>query len=120
ACNPWGGLELAFGAARTRAGGTSRFTDVVVQAKALLRPLDDNAWGLGIVAGTTRHPAREHDNGWPGDPFVNVPLSVAVLRDTWFAHFNAGAVRERESGRTLGIWAFGNEVRLREDVFLTA
>jgi hypothetical protein len=120
ACNPSGGWELGFGAARTRARGTSRFTDALVQVKTLLRALDDNAWGLGLAAGTARHPAHERDNGWPGDPFVNVPLSIAVRPETWFAHFNAGAVRERDSGRTLATWAFGNEVRLGDATYVTA
>jgi hypothetical protein len=120
ACNPWGNLELGVGAARTRAQGSSRFTDVLVQAKTLLRPLTDDGWGVGATFGTTRHPAREHDSGWPGDVFLNVPLSRAVLRETWIVHVNAGAVRERSSGRTLGTWALGNELRVNEDLFVTA
>jgi hypothetical protein len=119
ACNPWGGLELGFGAARTHAGGKSRFTDEVLQAKTLLRPLGEESWGLALAAGTTRHPARASSNGWPGDAYLNVPLSVPVLRETWIAHFNAGAVRQRDTGRTLGTWSFGNELRLRNDSFLT-
>jgi hypothetical protein len=45
-------------------------------------------------------------------------LSVAVLdADRWTAHFNAGAVRQRDTGRTLGTWGFGNEVRLGSRLF---
>lgn len=119
ACNPTGDLELTFGAARTRADGATRFSDNIVQAKTLLRPLTEDEWGLGLVAGTVRHAARENANGWPGDPYMNVALSVTVMRDAqWVAHFNTGAVRLRDTGRTLGTWAFGNEVRVRHDVVL--
>ena len=120
ACNPWGGVELGFGAARTQAGAGGRFSDALLQAKTLLRPLREDSWGLAVTVGTYRHPVRVHDHRWPGDPYVNVPFSVSVLSDSWVAHVNAGAIRERDSGRTLGTWGFGHEVRLREDLFLTA
>lgn len=118
ACNPTGNLELTFGGARTREAGESRFTDNVLQAKTILRPLGDAGWGAALTLGTTRHPARETASGWPGDPYVNVPVSVVVLdAERWVAHFNAGAVRQRDSGHTLGTWGFGNEVHLARDLF---
>jgi hypothetical protein len=85
-----------------------------------LRPLGEASWGLALAAGTTRHPDRASGNGWPGDAYLNVPLSVPVVREAWIAHFNAGAVRQRDRGRTLGTWSFGNELRLRDDSFVTA
>jgi hypothetical protein len=118
ACNPTGNLELAFGGARTREDGESRFTDNLVQAKTLFRPLTDEQWGLGISVGTVRHPARATANGWPGDSYVTLPLSVPVQGGGWIAHFNVGAVRRRDSGRDLGTWAFANEVRVREGLFV--
>jgi hypothetical protein len=118
ACNPGGNLELAFGGARTREGGDSRFTENVLQAKTLFRPVTDAQWGLGLTVGTVRHPARATANGWPGDSYVNVPLSVPVLGDAWIAHLNAGAVRRRDSGRDLGTWAFANEVRVNGSLFV--
>lgn len=119
ACNPTGNLELTFGGARTRAASESRFTDNVLQAKTMVHSLADSSWGLALTLGTTRHPARESATGWPGDPYVNVPLSVIVLdADRWNVHFNAGAVRQRDTGRTLGTWGFGNEVRVARDLFL--
>ena len=58
ACNVTGNLELTFGGARTRnanAGGLYA-SDVQVQGKTLFKPLATNGWGLGLVAGTVRHP----------------------------------------------------------------
>jgi hypothetical protein len=119
ACNPAGDLELTFGGGRTRADGQGRFTDNVLQAKTVVRPLAGSAWGLALTVGATRHPARESASTWPGDPYLNVPLSLVVLdADRWVAHLNAGAVHQRDSGRTLGTWGFGNEVRLGADLFL--
>jgi len=119
ACNPTGNLELAFGGARTFEGGTSRFTDHVVQAKTLLHALSDEHWGLGLTLGASRQPARESAHGWPGDAYFDLPLSVAVLRDEqWVAHFNAGAIRKRDTATTVVTWAFGNEVRLHDDLTL--
>ena len=119
ACNPTGHLELTFGGARTWENAASgRFTDNVVQAKTMLRDLDERGWGLAFTLGTDRHPARATASGWPGDPYVNLPLSIAMSGDAWVAHLNAGAVRLRDSGRTLGTWGFGNEVKVNETLYL--
>jgi len=118
ACNPTGNLELAFGGARTFEGGTSRFTDNVAQAKTLLYPLSDEHWGLGLTVGVSRQPARESARAW-GDAYFDVPFSMGVMRDeSWVAHFNVGAIRRRDTATTVGTWAFGNEVRLRDDLTL--
>ena len=108
ACNPSGRLEIAFGGALTNEDGASRLSDNVVQVKGVLRALDDRSrWGRAPTA-----------NGWPGDPYANLALSVAMAEDgRWTAHLNAGAVHRRDTGRTLGTWGFGNEVRMGERVF---
>lgn len=117
ACNPTGNFELTFGGARTRAGGESRFTDHVLQAKTTLRPLTDTHWGVALTLGTARRPARETASGWPGDPYLNVPLSVPLRDDgSWLLHVNAGAVHQGDTGRTLATWALANEVRLAESL----
>jgi hypothetical protein len=119
ACNPAGNLELTFGGARTRTDAQSRFTDQLVQAKTVLRPIAQQQWGAALALGTTRHPARESANGWPGDPYFYAVVSAPVLADeAWFAHFNAGAVLARDTGRTIGTWGVGQEVRLREGLYL--
>lgn len=118
ACNPTGNLELTYGGARTwEQGSGSRFTDEVFQAKTILRPVTDDAWGVALTLGADRHAARAKANGWPGDPYVNVPFSYPMRADTWIAHLNVGAVRLRDSTRTLGTWGFGNEVKLNEGLY---
>jgi len=117
ACNFTGNLELTFGGGRTRADGTSAFTDNVLQGKTVVKPLEAGGWGAAFTLGTARHPHRETANGWPGDTYLNVPVSVSLMDDRWIAHFNAGASYRRDEKRTVATWGFGNEVQLRHDLF---
>ena len=81
ACNPTGHFELTFGGARTWEHGESAFTDQQIQAKTVLRPLETDGWGLALAVGTVRHPKRETANGWPGDAYFYVPVSIAFNND---------------------------------------
>jgi hypothetical protein len=119
ACNFTGNVEIGFGGARTFAHGESRFTDQLVQAKTLVKPLADDGWGVAFTVGAIRQPGREGSRHGPGDPYVNVPLSVAFNQQQWVMHVNAGATRPRDTGRTLGTWGFGHEIRVAESVFFT-
>jgi len=116
ACNPWGNLEITFGGARTHDAEGDAFTDHVLQAKTVLKRLE-SGWGAALTLGTNRRAHRESANGWPGDAYVNVPFSVPVKGDAWIAHVNVGAQHRRDEGRTLATWGFGNEVRLRDDLY---
>lgn len=121
ACNPTGNVEITFGGARMHDDGTSgsQFTDNVFQLKTILRPLENDNWGLALAVGTDRHLHREAANGWPGDEYFYVPLSVALYGDQWVMHFNAGMthLRANEEHKNQGTWGFGNEVRLRPDLY---
>jgi hypothetical protein len=117
ACNPTGGVELTFGGARTRENGEDAFTDQLIQAKTIFRPLEANGWGVGLAAGTVRHPHRDVANGWPGDAYFYVPLSLSYSDDAWVLHVNAGATHRRDEGRNVFTWGIGNEIRVRDDLF---
>lgn len=116
ACNFTGRLELTFGGARTR-DGTDAFTDNVLQAKTLLRPLEPGGWGAAFTLGTVRHPQRATANGWPGDPYFNVPLSASLAGERWIAHLNGGASYRRDGKRTVGTWGFGNELQIHPRLY---
>ncbi|HET7728720.1 MAG TPA: hypothetical protein VFK48_01690 [Usitatibacter sp.] len=108
ACNFGGGVEWQAGFARARAEGSSRFAETYVQAKALVRAVgDDSPWGIGVVAGTLRRPLQERYRGW-GNPFVSVPISVAV--GDGLVHANAGWSRDREMGRDITVWGLAAEL----------
>jgi len=85
--------------------------------KTILKPLETNGWGVGLAVGTDRHLQRESANGWPGDAYFYVPVSIALADDAWVVHVNAGAVNRRDDKRTLATWGLGNEIRLRDDLY---
>lgn len=118
ACNPTGNVELTFGGARTWANGEAAFTDHVVQAKTIFKPLEPDGWGIGLAVGTFRHPHRAAARGWPGDLYAYSPISVSFASDAWVVHVNVGATRRRDEQRTQGTWGLGNEIRLRDDLIL--
>jgi hypothetical protein len=89
----------------------------VGQAKTILKPLETNGWGVGLAVGTARHLKRESANGWPGDAYFYVPVSIAFADDAWVVHVNAGAVNRRDLKQTLVTWGLGNEIRLRDDLY---
>jgi hypothetical protein len=117
ACNPTGNAELTFGGARTQADGESAFTDNLVQAKTIFRPLQPEGWGIGLAVGAVRKLKRESANGWPGDPYFYSPISLSLPGDWWTVHLNLGAQRNRAEGRNVFLWGLGNEIALRDDLF---
>jgi hypothetical protein len=115
ACNPFGGVELAFGGARSYSHGQGEFAHAYAQAKTVLRELETDGWGAGLAVGTFREVHRPAGSGWPGDMYVNGILSKSFFGDAWVAHVNLGAGYERDNRRAIPTWGFGHEIRVRED-----
>ncbi len=93
-CNVTGNLELTFGGAVGRDSGGTRTTDVVLQGKTLLRRMEPNGWGVGLVLGNVRHPAINRDRNLLGDVYGYVPASFSYLDDRFVLHVNVGVVGE--------------------------
>ena len=117
ACNPWGGAELTLGGSWANVDGATHFAAQVVQAKTLFRPYEPGGWGVGLAVGTFRYLQRERENGWPGDAYFYVPVSVAVGSDDLVMHVNAGASHHRDESRTVATWGLGAEARLSERLY---
>jgi hypothetical protein len=118
ACNPFGWFELTYGGARTKGDGESSvFSDNIIQAKTLFKPLEPNGWGWGVALGTDRHLHRDSGNGWPGDEYAYVPVSFSFNDDAQVVHVNAGIVNRRDIDKAVGTWGIGSEIRLREELF---
>ena len=119
ACNPFGAFELGYGGALTheRGGGTA-LSDNFVQVKTVVRTLDTNGWGWGISVGTDRQRQRETGQGWPGDVFVNAPVSASFRDDEVVVHVNGGAVHRRDLRRTIGTWGLASEIRVSDAFYL--
>ena len=105
------GVEWQAGGVRTREAGRSATTALFVQGKHAFRSIDDGDWGVGLVAGLTRFPRREAENGW-GDPYLIVPVSLGLGEDKdtrALLHLNVGATRVRGEGRNLTLWGVALE-----------
>lgn len=119
ACNPSGLFEITYGGARIHQDTDgSAFTDNIFQLKSIVKPLEANGWGWGIAAGVDRHLHREAANGWPGDEYVYVPVSVSFRDDDVVLHVNGGAVHRRDLDRHIATWGLGSEIKLRDDLYL--
>ncbi|MEH6437359.1 hypothetical protein [Massilia sp. DD77] len=104
ACNLGGNLELAIGGARINAAG-QRDVIGVLQGKTLLKPLNDNGWGIGLVFGSQ----TVLEKGGLGDLYTTVPVSFSFADSKVLLHMNAGLVRVKSSGRSIGTYGIGAE-----------
>jgi hypothetical protein len=106
-------FELIVGAARTGGDGPAHATsDRVVQGKTLLRTLDKDGWGLGLVAGGNLHPAGGDD------AFAYVPATFSFADGTRLLHMNAGWLRDGSIRRSRASWGIGGEVQVSERLWL--
>lgn len=119
-CNVTGNLELTFGGAVGRDSGGTRTTDVVLQGKTLLRRMEPNGWGVGLVLGNVRHPAINRDRNLLGDVYGYVPASFSYLDDRFVLHVNVGVLRDRHARRDRITWGIGSESQLSDRTWLIA
>lgn len=115
ACNFTGNLELTLGGAHTHEADRTQTTDVVLQGKTLFKPLETNGWGIGLAAGTVRHPVA-NTRDW----YAYVPASFSFRDDAVVVHTNLGWLREGETRRDRLTWGLGTEARLAERTWLIA
>ena len=94
-----------------------RASDLLVQAKALLRPLKTNDWGASMSAGHVRHRAVA-GGAAASDYYVNLPLSLSLRDDQLTAHANIGWLREGASGANRPTWGLAAETQLHPRVGL--
>lgn len=117
ACNSTDNLEVTVGSALTREVGQTRTTDLQIQGKTLFTPLGTNGWGIGLTAGTMRHPqVTTGGQDWN----VYVPTSFLLRDDRVVVHTDVGWVREGETRRDRMTWGLGTEARLVSRTWLIA
>jgi|KBSMisStandDraft_5_1062788.scaffolds.fasta_scaffold32777_5 hypothetical protein len=92
ACNP-AGLELTVGGNRIEGDDS-----LVLQAKALLKPLQTNGSGYAISGGF-----------FGGDPYVNLIASYSYFNDRSVVHLNTGAIRDEQAQSLRNTWGVGLE-----------
>jgi len=116
ACNITGNLELALGSTRTNAHGHSQTTDVVLQGKTVLRPLQANGWGLALAAGSVGHPQAAARRDW----YAYAPVSFSLRDDALQVHANVGWLRDGAARRDRLTWGLGTEIQLSARAWLLA
>lgn len=119
ACNFTGNLELTLGGALTRDAGGSATSDVILQGKTLIKPLETNGYGIGLAIGYAAHPAAQQGRAL-GDPYFYVPLSLSFAEDRFVLHTNAGARHVRDERGTRATWGIGSETLITPRVYLIA
>ena len=99
------------GARLSDAGGGTGVT--VLQAKRLFKPLQTDAWGIGLAVGVQR---RKSDAAAVSvnDLYAYVPVTWSFRNDSWFAHLNLGLAQDHASGRTHKTWGVASEAQVSE------
>jgi len=95
------------GSASERLGGA--------YAKTVLRPLQTNGWGLGVVVAHLPLGA----GSMAGDTSLNVPLSISLRDDAVLVHANAGWTRHYAIHQGGATWALGAEMAVGTRAALT-
>ena len=109
ACNPWG-VELTLGGIRIDSAPAGDARSVVLQGKALLKPLETNGAGLALTLGALRvSPPRGHD---VTSPYLNAIGSFSFADDRVVLHANLGAIRDKVANLSRGTWGAGAEILL--------
>ena len=117
-CNFGGDVEFTLGGGRLRQDGLTA-SDLVAQAKALVRPMATNSWGAAVTGGVVRHrPFGVHASS--RDIYVNVPLSFSFADDQLVLHTNTGWLREGASKRHIATWGMAAETQVSERIGLIA
>ncbi len=119
-CNVTGNLELTIGGALGRDPSGTRTTDVVLQGKTLLRRMEPNGWGIGLVLGNVRHPAIDTDRNLIGDLYGYLPASFSYLDDRFVLHANLGVLHDKTAHRDRVTWGLGSETQLAARTWLIA
>lgn len=112
ACNPWGNLELTLGGGRAKNSGENATSDYVFQAKTLFRPLETNDWGIGLAAGSVRHPEINPGPNQLGNTFIYVPISASFQDDKIVVHLNLGVLRDHATQISHTYGGLGGEFQL--------
>ena len=104
ACNP-SGIEWTAGFNRIEADRS-----LVLQGKALVKPLETNGSGYAFTLGTFRVNPQEGRDVW--SPYVNGIASFSFLSDRAVIHANLGAIRDGVADMDRGTWGLGVEALL--------
>lgn len=119
-CSPADNTELTLGGAVTREDKQSQNSDLMLQAKVLLKPLETNSYGYGLVIGYAQHPKLDSNSSMIGNTYAYIPASASFFSDKLILHVNLGALHDKEKRRADLTWGVGSEIPLSDKVELIA
>lgn len=109
ACHPAGLAELTLGGQRvTTPGGTG--TNLILQAKKTLLPLQEGRVGVAIAAGSQYQQSPGAQAQWA--PYFYVAASRAFGGEAVVVHVNAGAARDSSAALNRATWGLGAEIAI--------
>jgi hypothetical protein len=117
-CNFGGDVEFTLGGGHFRDEGQTA-SDLLAQAKVLVKPLTTNGWGAAITGGAIRHRPLGGEAS-STDVYVNVPLSFSLADDRYVLHTNTGWLHDAANKRHVATWGVGGETQLNEHVGVIA
>ena len=119
-CNFGENFEITYGGAVTRDNSETHKTDTLLQAKTLLRKLDTNGYGIGLVVGHVQQPRENTRDDLIGDAYFYVPVTFSMRDDKFLLHTNLGAIHSKADQVNRATWGVGAEAQLSESTYLIA
>ncbi|SNR77144.1 hypothetical protein SAMN05192560_1007 [Methylobacillus rhizosphaerae] len=119
-CSPAENMELTLGGAITREDHAAHNTDLMMQAKLLLKSLETDSYGYGVVVGYAQHPRLDNNSSMVGNTYAYLPASASFFSDRLILHTNLGALHDKEKNRTNLTWGIGSEMPVSNTVDLIA
>ena len=116
ACNPFGNLEFTLGAGIARDNYAATSQDYVAQLKTLIKPLEANGWGVGLVVGKVVHPEINPGPNLFGNSYLYVPASFSFNDDQLVIHTNIGLLKENKTNIIKTTFGVGTEYKLNTKV----
>ncbi len=120
ACNFGLDTEVTLGGAHVHGPEGRQTSDVVLQAKHLLRPIEGSGWGTAIVVGYAAKPATYRQSELLGDFYATLLNSFELGGPQAVVHTNVGYLHLREAHADRLTWGLGAEVRLASPLWLIA
>lgn len=118
-CNFTGNFELTFGGSVQPVGDSTAVTDIQLQGKTVLRPVQPNDYGIALAFGVIEQPKAEHRTS-PGTVYAYLPVTASLRDDRLLLHTNIGVTRDRTEGQTRMTWGIAGENVLTDRVALIA
>ena len=121
-CNFTGNLEVTAGGAWFSDEGQRGNANVLLQfqLKTLVRSLQPNSYGWGLVAGGVLNAAAHPDRELLGNFYLYLPLTISFFSDRLLSHTNIGVRYDRGPHTAHFTWGMAGEYALSSRLWVLA